>query len=79
MFYGCNSLINIDLSNFKTQNFTNIDYKFWGCNSLIKKLTINFIKEEDDYEDWEKSSDEENNYEDNENSNDEDNMEDNII
>ena len=44
----------------------------FGCNSLIKKLTINFIEEENDYWDGDNSSDEENNFEEDENSNDED-------
>ena len=61
MFYGCNSLTNIDLSNFNTQNDTDMSYMFDECNSLIKKR-INFIKGENDYEDGENSSDEENNY-----------------
>jgi len=34
MFYDCNSLININLSNFKTQNVTNMSYKFYNCSSL---------------------------------------------
>ena len=41
MFYECNSLTNIDLSNFNTQNVTHMSYMFYGCNSLIKKLIIN--------------------------------------
>ena len=41
MFFGCNSLTNIDLSNFNTQNVTNMSDMFYGCNSLIKKYIIN--------------------------------------
>ena len=40
MFYGCNSLTNIDLSNFNTQIVNNMNYMFSGCNSLIKKNLI---------------------------------------
>ena len=34
MFYECNSLPRIDLSNFNTQNITNMSYMFYNCNSL---------------------------------------------
>ena len=34
MFSGCNSLTNIDLSNFNTQNVTNMSYMFYKCSSL---------------------------------------------
>ena len=34
MFALCNSLTNIDLSNFNAQKVTNISYMFSGCNSL---------------------------------------------
>ena len=34
MFYNCNSLLSIDLSNFNTQNVTNMDSMFYKCNSL---------------------------------------------
>ena len=34
MFGGCKSLTNIDLSNFNTQNVTNMNFMFGGCNSL---------------------------------------------
>ena len=34
MFYNCKSLINIDLSNFNTQNVTDMSYMFSGCVSL---------------------------------------------
>ena len=34
MFYGCNSLAIIDLSNFNTHNVTNMGYMFNGCISL---------------------------------------------
>ena len=42
MFYGCNSLTNIDLSNFNTQNVTNMSYIFYGCNSLKNINLSNF-------------------------------------
>ena len=34
MFYDCNALKSLDLSNFNTQNVTNMDYMFSYCNSL---------------------------------------------
>ena len=40
MFYGCNSLTNINLSNFDTQNASDINDMFSGCNSLLKKYVI---------------------------------------
>ena len=45
MFRECESLTNINLSNFNTQNVTNMSYMFFGCNSLIEKnILINFYK-----------------------------------
>ena len=41
MFYGCESLTNINLSNFNTQNVTGMWSMFNQCNSLIKKYIIN--------------------------------------
>ena len=41
IFYGCNSLKKIDLSNFNTQNVRNMSYMFYGCNSL--KILIYLI------------------------------------
>ena len=35
MFYGCNSLNSIDLTNFDVSSVTNLDYIFYNCNSLI--------------------------------------------
>ena len=35
MFYNCNSLKSIDLTNFNPQNIINVNYTFSGCNSLI--------------------------------------------
>ena len=37
MFYGCNSLTNLNLNNFNTQNVTDMNGMFYGCNLLIKK------------------------------------------
>lgn len=34
VFYGCNQLKKIDLSNFNTLNVTNMNRMFWGCSSL---------------------------------------------
>ena len=42
MFNGFNSLTKIDLSNFNTQNVTNMRYIFSGCNSLTKIDLPNF-------------------------------------
>ena len=39
MFYECNKLKNLNLSNFDTEDITNIAYMFYGCNELE---TINF-------------------------------------
>ena len=36
MFCDCNSLTNLNLSNFNTQNVTNMNSMFKDCNSLIK-------------------------------------------
>jgi surface protein len=36
MFFECNSLKNIDLSNFNTQNITYMGDMFYECNSLKK-------------------------------------------
>ena len=40
MFSGCKSLTNIDLSNFNTQNVTDMSFMFSGCDSLKKKNVI---------------------------------------
>ena len=40
MFHGCSSLTNINLSNFNTQNVTNMSWMFYGCSSLTKKNVI---------------------------------------
>ena len=42
MFGGCNSLTNIDSSNFNTQNVTNMYFMFEGCNSLTNIDLSNF-------------------------------------
>ena len=42
MFYGCESLTNIDLSNFNTQNTTNMDSMFYRCKSLTNIDLSNF-------------------------------------
>ena len=43
MFFNCNSLINLYLSNFNTQNVTNMIWMFFNCNSLTK-LDLSNIK-----------------------------------
>ena len=40
MFYGCSSLINLNLSNFNTNNVTNMSGMFNECSSL-KVLNLN--------------------------------------
>ena len=42
MFYGCKSISSIDLSNFNTQNITNMEYMFFDCNSLSSIKLSNF-------------------------------------
>ena len=39
MFYNCSKLMNLNLSNFNTQNVTNMSQMFWNCNSL-KNLNL---------------------------------------
>ena len=34
MFFGCSTLISLNLSNFNTNNVTNMEYMFYGCSSL---------------------------------------------
>ena len=42
MFSECSSLTNINLSNFNTNNVTNMSYMFSGCSSLININLSNF-------------------------------------
>ena len=42
MFYYCESLINLNLSNFNTQNVTNMNYMFSHCKSLTNLNLSNF-------------------------------------
>ena len=42
MFYRCNSLTNIDLSNFNTDYVNDMSNMFYGCKSLIKINLSNF-------------------------------------
>ena len=42
MFYYCKSLINLNLSNFKTQNVTNMYGMFCKCHSLTNINLSNF-------------------------------------
>ena len=42
MFCGCYSLISLDLSNFNTQNLTNMKFMFYFRNSLIL-LNLSFF------------------------------------
>ena len=40
MFYDCDSLTNINLSNFNIQNVSEMDGMFEGCNLLNKQNLI---------------------------------------
>ena len=42
MFFRCESLTNIDLSNFNTENVTNMEYMFYKCKSLTNIDLSNF-------------------------------------
>ena len=42
MFWECNSLLSFDLSNFNTQNVTDMSFMFNDCNSLISLDLSNF-------------------------------------
>ena len=42
MFYGCSNLTNLDLSNFNTQNVTNMREMFCGCSNLTNLDLSNF-------------------------------------
>ena len=42
MFYECSSLKDINLSNFNTNNVTNMNCMFYGCSSLNKIDLSNF-------------------------------------
>ena len=42
MFYGCNSLISLDLSNFDISNVENMNYMFYECKSLKSLDITNF-------------------------------------
>ena len=40
LFDGCSSLKELDLSNFNTNNVTDMSYMFYEC-SLLKELNLN--------------------------------------
>ena len=40
MFYDCYSLISLDLSNFNTQNVTDMNRMFYRCKSLKRENII---------------------------------------
>ena len=40
MFFGCSSLTNINLSNFNTNNATDMGCMFYGCRALKKENII---------------------------------------
>ena len=42
LFFDCSSLISIDLSNFNSQNVTNMELMFCGCSSLKEIKLSNF-------------------------------------
>ena len=39
MFYGCSSLLSLDLSNFNTQNVASMEGMFFNCSSLSSDLS----------------------------------------
>ena len=39
MFFNCDSLTNLNLSNFNTQNVTNMYGMFYGCESSTNLIT----------------------------------------
>ena len=43
MFYGCNNLTSLDVSNFDTKNVTNMCGMFYNCNKLTSLDVSNFI------------------------------------
>ena len=43
IFYDCNKLISIDLSNFNSSEVTNMEYMFYECSSLNSLNLSNFI------------------------------------
>ena len=49
MFYGCSSLKELNLSNFNTNNVTDMECMFYGCSEQLKnkiKSEYKIIKEE---------------------------------
>ena len=42
LFYSCNSLTSVDLSNFNSQSMTNLNYVFQSCSKLIHVNFKNF-------------------------------------
>ena len=42
MFYGCDDIIEMDLSHFDTSNVENMEYMFYGCSSLTSLDLSNF-------------------------------------
>ena len=42
MFYNCSSLASLDLSNFNTNNITNMECMFCNCSSLTSLNLSNF-------------------------------------
>ncbi len=42
MFFCCNSLTNLDLSNFDTNNVNDMNCMFYECNSLVSLNLKNF-------------------------------------
>ena len=42
MFYGCSSLEDLNISNFNTNNVTNMSYMFYNCNHLKDLNLKNF-------------------------------------
>ena len=45
MFAGCKNIINIDFTNFKSENVENMEYMFYNCNNL-KNINLLSLKTE---------------------------------
>lgn len=46
MFYGCDSITSLDVSNFNTTNVTDMNNMFYECNKLT------YIKCKQTFKDW---------------------------
>ena len=42
MFFGCQALTSLDISNFNTENVTNMAWMFYGCQALTSLDLLSF-------------------------------------